>query len=454
MSANSENIFREYDIRGTVGSGINEERVFSIGKSYGEKAKMLGGKTVSVGRDCRPSSESFAQALCDGITSRGVNVVDIGLVSTPMLYFSVFNMTPDGGVIVTASHNPPEYNGLKLCMGKNAMFGRDIEDLSKTPAKESRAARGTITKTDITKTYSDFLAGSVEIERGLKFAFDCGNGTGGVAAPLVFEKLGLEGKGIFAEPDGTFPNHHPDPSVEENLQDLIKTVRREKSRLGMAFDGDADRLGVVDENGEIVRGDMLVLIFALEIARRNPGAKIIGDVKCSKLLFELAEKAGAKTIMWKTGHSLMKKKLAEENAALAGEMSGHIFFGDRFFGYDDALYAGLRLLEIVSKTGKTVSALLALAPKLFSTPEIRVDCPDEEKFKVVEKLKKIVSQKFPEAEINDIDGVRASWERGWGLVRASNTQPALVLRFEAESENRLAEIRDMVETTLREAIKN
>lgn len=452
MAEQPENIFREYDIRGVVGREIDEERVFAIGKSYGEKAKNLGAKTVSVGRDCRPSSESFSAALSDGVTSRGVDVLDIGLVSTPMLYFSVFDMELDGGAVVTASHNPPEYNGLKLCMGKNAMFGEDIKALSETP-KAVKAARGKITKTDITERYADFLAGNVEVASGIDFAFDCGNGTGGIAAPLVFEKLGCGAKGIFTEPDGAFPNHHPDPSVEENLRDLVKTVRSEKSRFGMAFDGDADRLGVVDENGNTVRGDMLVLIFALEIAGRKPGAKIIGDVKCSKLLFELAQKAGAKPIMWKTGHSLMKKKLADENAALAGEMSGHIFFGDRFFGYDDALYAGLRLLEIVSKTGKTVSELLADVPKLLSTPEIRVDCPDDEKFGTVEKVKTRITAEFPEAKITDIDGVRAEFPGGWGLVRASNTQPALVLRFEAESEKRLAEIRGAVETVLKEAMK-
>ncbi len=453
MSKKPEDIFREYDIRGTVGDGIDEERVFAIGQSYGEKAKEHGAKTVAVGRDCRPSSESFSAALVDGITSRSVDVTDIGLVSTPMLYFSIFDMDLDGGVIVTASHNPPEYNGLKLCMGKNAMFGEGIKNLAEKP-KGRATASGKITKTDIIGQYSDFLAGNVEIANGIDFAFDCGNGTGGIAAPLVFEKLGLKANGIFTEPDGTFPNHHPDPSVEENLQDLIKTVRNKKSRLGMAFDGDADRLGVVDENGNIVRGDMLVLIFALEIAGRKPGATIIGDVKCSKLLFELAQKAGAKAVMWKTGHSLMKKKLNDENAALAGEMSGHIFFGDRFFGYDDALYAGLRLLEIVSKTGKTVSELLADVPKLFSTPEIRVDCPDDEKFKVVDKVKSRITEKFPETEIIDIDGVRAEFPGGWGLVRASNTQPALVLRFEAESEKRLAEIRDAVEEILNEERKH
>lgn len=453
MSNNPEDIFREYDIRGTVGDRINEERVFAIGKSYGEKAKGMGAKTVSVGRDCRPSSESFSAALSDGITSRGVDVADIGLVSTPMLYFSIFEMDLDGGVIVTASHNPPEYNGLKLCMGKNAMFGKEIKDLSETPGP-GKSARGKITKTDITERYADFLSGNVEIAEGIDFVFDCGNGTGGVAAPLVFEKLGLKAAGIFTEPDGTFPNHHPDPSVEENLRDLIQIVRSDKKQLGMAFDGDADRIGVADENGNIVRGDMLVLIFALEIAQRKPGAKIIGDVKCSKLLFELAEKAGAKTVMWKTGHSLMKKKLADENAALAGEMSGHIFFGDRFFGYDDALYAGLRLLEIISKTGKTVSGLLSGVPKLFSTPEIRVDCADDEKFKVVEKVKNLIAEKFPEAEITDIDGVRAGFPGGWGLVRASNTQPALVLRFEGETQKRLAEIRGAIEKTLDGAMKN
>ncbi|MGI9558078.1 MAG: phosphomannomutase/phosphoglucomutase [Thermodesulfobacteriota bacterium] len=452
MEHSYNTIFREYDIRGTVGDEINEKVVFSIGAAYGERAKQNGAKTVSAGRDCRLSSEALSAALVDGITSRGVNVSDIGLVSTPMLYFSVFNRTPDGGVIVTASHNPPEYNGLKLCMGKNSMFGDDIKALAAPVEAKSKHARGKVTKAEITEQYADFLTEGVKVERGLDFVFDCGNGAGGVAAPLVFEKLGLRARGIFTEPDGNFPNHHPDPSVDENLKDLIKEVRGGGGRLGMAFDGDADRLGVVDENGNTVRGDMLVLIFALNIAAKTPGATVIGDVKCSRLLFELAARAGAKTIMWKTGHSLMKKKLADEKAELAGEMSGHIFFGDRFPGYDDALYAGLRLLEIVSEEGKPVSGLLEGVPELFSAPEIRVDCPDERKFKVAEAVKAGIAQKFAEAEITEIDGVRAGFPGGWGLVRASNTQPALVMRFEAESEKRLSEIRGMVEEIVAGAV--
>lgn len=449
----SDNIFREYDIRGTVGDQINGETVFAIGRSYGARARRAGAKTVAVGRDCRPDSEKLAAALTDGITGEGVNVVDIGLVSTPMLYFSIFEMDLGGGVIVTASHNPPEYNGLKLCLGKSAMFGDDIMALAKSPPPPE-AARGKRSEADITERYADFLCGGVRVERGIEFAYDCGNGTGGIAAPLVFEKLGCRAEGLFTEPDGTFPNHHPDPSVEENLTDLITAVRSKNLLLGMAFDGDADRLGVVDGGGAVVRGDMLTLIFALDIAAGKPGAKIIGDVKCSKLLFELSEKSGAEAIMWKTGHSLMKKKLADEEADLAGEMSGHIFFGDRFPGYDDALYAGVRLLEIVSKTGKGLSGLLAGVPPLFSTPEIRADCPDDKKFGVAEKVKKLIREKFPEAKIVDIDGVRAEFPGGWGLVRASNTQPALVLRFEAESEKLLGEIRGAVERAVAEAMES
>ena len=446
-------IFREYDIRGTVEDQINEETVFAIGRAYGSRARSEGAKTVAIGRDCRPGSEKFADAFAAAVTGEGVNVADIGLVSTPMLYFSVFDMNLGGGAIVTASHNPPEYNGLKLCMGKNAMFGDDIRALAKTPPPWN-GSRGKKSAAGITERYADFLCGGVQVERGIEFAYDCGNGTGGVAAPLVFEKLGCRTEGLFTEPDGTFPNHHPDPSVEENLTDLIAAVRKKNLPLGMAFDGDADRLGVVDGGGTVVRGDMLTLIFALDIAAGKPGAKIIGDVKCSKLLFELAEKSGAKAIMWKTGHSLMKKKLADEKADLGGEMSGHIFFGDRFPGYDDALYAGLRLLEIVSKTGKSPSELLAGVPPLFSTPEIRADCPDDRKFTVAETVKKLLAERFPEAKIVDTDGVRAEFPGGWGLVRASNTQPALVLRFEAESETVLAGIRETVEQTVAEAMEN
>lgn len=453
MSKNPQNIFREYDIRGTVGDQINEKTVFAVGRSYGARARREGAETVAVGRDCRPDSEKLAAALANGITGEGVNVVDIGLVSTPMLYFSIFDMDLGGGAVVTASHNPPEYNGLKLCMGKSAMFGDDIRALATSPSP-SRAARGRKSEADITGRYADFLCGNVRVERGIEFAYDCGNGTGGIAAPLVFEKLGCRAEGLFTEPDGTFPNHHPDPSVEENLADLIAAVRNKNLPLGMAFDGDADRLGVVDGGGAVVRGDMLTLIFALDIAAGGPGAKIIGDVKCSKLLFELSEKSGAEAIMWKTGHSLMKRKLADEKADLAGEMSGHIFFGDRFPGYDDALYAGVRLLEIVSKTGKSPSGLLADVPPLFSTPEIRADCPDDKKFGAAERVKTLIAERFPEAKIVDIDGVRAEFPGGWGLVRASNTQPALVLRFEAESEKRLGEIRGAIERAVAEAMED
>lgn len=451
MSKNRQNIFREYDIRGIVGDDIDAQTVLAIGRSYGAAAREKGAKKVAVGRDCRPSSEDFSAALTEGIISEGVGVVDIGLVSTPMMYFSIFNMDLGGGAIVTASHNPPQYNGLKLCMGKSAMFGNDIRALAHAPESKPSSVCGSVETADIGERYADFLCGGVSVESGIEFAYDCGNGTGGIAAPLVFEKLGLKADGIFTEPDGTFPNHHPDPSVEENLADLINAVRGGDALFGMAFDGDADRLGVVDGAGAVVRGDMLTLIFALDICSRKRGAKIIGDVKCSGTLFDLARSAGAEAIMWKTGHSLMKKKLADENADLAGEMSGHIFFGDRFPGYDDALYAGLRLLEIVSKTGKGPSELLADVPAVFSTPELRVDCADEQKFAVVEEVKKLIAEKFPQAEICDIDGVRAGFGDGWGLVRASNTQPALVLRFEAESEERLREIKNAVEGIVAEA---
>ena len=443
-------IFREYDIRGIAGESITEETVERIGKAYGTMIAAGGGVEVSVGYDCRKSSPAFRDALCEGITSTGVGVVDIGMVTTPIVYFSTFTSGVDGGVMVTASHNPSQYNGLKMCVGQNSLFGEGIQEIRKSVEKgKFRTGKGKKRQSDIIDRYLEFLENNLHIEPGIRVAADGGNGTAGVACPQILRRFSCETHELYMDPDGDFPNHHPDPTVEENLSDIKKKVVEAGLDVGLAFDGDADRIGIVDEQGNSMSGDMLLLVYSLDLLETNPGATIIGDVKCSGNLFSKIREAGGNPIMWKTGHSVIKDKMKKEGAELGGEMSGHIFFKHRFFGYDDALYAGLRFLEILSKTGKKASELLTGLPKTFATPEIRIDCPDEVKFQVTETVKKKLGE---QNEVVDIDGVRVEYPDGWGLLRASNTQPALVLRFEAQTESRLAEIRGTVEKTLKETI--
>lgn len=443
-------IFREYDIRGIAGESITEDVVERIGKAYGTTVAEAGGAEVSVGYDCRKSSPALRDTLCEGITSTGVNVVEIGMVTTPMVYFSTFTSGVDGGVMVTASHNPPEYNGLKMCVGQNSLFGEGIQEIRKLVEKgKFKTGKGRKKQTEIVESYFKFFEQNLHIEPGIKVAADGGNGTAGVACPEILKRFGCETHELYMDPDGNFPNHHPDPTVEENLSDIKKKVVEAGLDVGLAFDGDADRIGVIDELGNSMSGDMLLLVYSLDLLETNPGATIIGDVKCSGNLFSKIREAGGNPIMWKTGHSVIKDKMKKENAELGGEMSGHIFFQNRFFGYDDAIYAGLRFLEILSKTGKKTSELLVGLPETFATPEIRVDCPDEIKFQVTEAVKGKLGE---QNEVIDIDGVRVEYPDGWGLLRASNTQPALVLRFEAQTESRLAEIRETMEKTLKETI--
>jgi phosphomannomutase/phosphoglucomutase len=439
-------IFREYDIRGVVGEDLNEGIIERIGKAYGSYMRRMGKKRVSLGRDCRLSSPAFAGAISDGITSTGINVIDIGMVTTPMVYFSLFNLDIDGGVMITASHNPSEYNGVKLCVGKEALFGEEIQKIRKIAESGDFAkGSGSVETASIMDKYLNFLRENVEIKPGIRVAIDCGNAMTGIVAPKILKEFGCEVTELYVTPDGRFPNHHPDPIVEENLRDLIDTVRRQRLNLGIGFDGDGDRIGVVDENGNMIWGDMLLVIFARDVIGRVPGTKVVGEVKSSTRLYREIERLGGKPIMWKAGHSLMKNKMKLEGAVLAGEMSGHVFFGDKFFGYDDAVYAALRLLEIISKTGKRVSQLLDGIPPAFATPEIRVECPDEIKFDLVEKVKEEFKKEY---KVIDIDGVRIEFPDGWGLIRPSNTQPALVLRFEARTKERLEEIRSLIEGTL------
>ena len=427
-------IFREYDIRGTVGTELTPEFARILGRAYGSLAVEQKMNRIGVGHDCRLSSPEYAQALAEGLADEGLDVVMTGMGPTPQLYFSVFSQDLGGGIQVTGSHNPPDMNGFKILLGKQTLSGSDIQDLKlrceRAVGRAPAAKRGSISQLDIRQQYIDALIENSRPHMGkrkLKVVVDGGNGVGGLVGPAVLRGLGVEVIELFCEPDGRFPNHHPDPTVLKNIQDLIKAVREHKADFGIGWDGDADRIGVVDERGEVVFGDMLLLLYGRAILAEKPGATIIGDVKCSSLLFNDLKGRGANAIMWKTGHSLIKSKLKETHGDLAGEMSGHIFF--RYFGFDDALYSSARLAEIVSKHTGPMSSLLSGLPQMVSTPEIRVDCPEEIKFQIAKEAQSA----FPEFAVDTIDGVRISFDKGWGLVRASNTQPVLVMRFEAES---------------------
>ncbi len=439
-------IFREYDIRGIAHEDITEDDAESIGKAYGTLLQKHGNKKVSVGRDCRLTSETFSHRFIRGILSTGCNVVDIGLCPTPVLYFSIVHLSTGGGAMITASHNPSQYNGFKLMNGSESIHSQGLQDLRIIIEKgEYARGKGSLEESDMITPYKQFLLDNILINKGISIGIDAGNGTGGITALPVLEKLGCKVFKLFCRPDGSFPNHPADPTVEKNMGALIDLVKKKNLDLGVGYDGDADRIGIVDKTGRLIYGDQLMVIFSREILSRKPGATFISEVKCSLNMYNDIEKHGGRAIMWKTGHSLIKKKMKEENAALAGEMSGHMFFADRYFGYDDALYATLRLLEIMSTTGKTPLELISDLPETFNTPEIRVDCPDEIKFKVVEKICTLYKKTDT---VIDIDGMRVVYDDGWGLVRASNTQPALVLRFEAKTEQRLEKIRKDIETSL------
>ncbi len=443
-------IFREYDIRGIAGEEMDENDVVLIGKALGTFLLDQGRSKLVVGRDCRLTSDFYAGQLIEGLLSTGCDVADIGVCPTPVLYFSIQHFAKEGGVMVTASHNPPEYNGFKMCSGTDSIHGEDIQALyHMIETGKFREGRGTLEQADAVTPYKQYLFENIRLGKTLAVGVDAGNGTAGPVAVPVLKHFGCEVYDLYCDMDGTFPNHEADPTVAANLKDLIALVKEKKLDVGIGYDGDGDRIGVVDENGRIVYGDQLMIVFAREILTRKPGATFISEVKCSKTMYDDIRKHGGRALMWKTGHSLIKKKMKEEKAALAGEMSGHIFFADRYLGYDDALYATLRLLEILVSTGKTVSQLLSDVPVTFNTPEIRVDCPDEVKFQVVAKI----TEHFRALhDVIDIDGVRVLFDDGWGLVRASNTQPALVLRFEAMSEKRLGEIRSYVESALARVI--
>jgi len=444
-------IFREYDIRGVVDKDLTRETVRELARGAGSYFARHGIKRITVGRDCRPSSDPFFQALLEGLLGSGMEVIDVGVCPTPLLYFSIVQLAQEGGVMITGSHNPPEFNGFKVCVGKDAIYGSEIQRVREIIEKRDYVqGKGTLTQHDIIQDYHHYLLSNIRLDREIKVVVDAGNGTGGVVGVPIMRELGCRVKALYCEMDGRFPHHHPDPTVEKNLKDLIATVTRTGADLGIGYDGDADRIGVIDEEGRIIWGDKLMIIFARAIIEEHRGGTFIGEVKCSQTLYDEIERLGGKAIMWKTGHSLIKDKMKKEKALLGGEMSGHMFFADRYFGFDDAIYASCRLLEIMGKSGKKVSELLEGIPQTYATPEIRVDCPDDIKFRIVEQAKEHFRQRYP---VIDIDGMRVRFPDGWGLLRASNTQPALVLRFEATSQGRLEEIRGMIEATVRELMQ-
>ncbi|HPV49508.1 MAG TPA: phosphomannomutase/phosphoglucomutase [Smithellaceae bacterium] len=439
-------VFREYDVRGIVDRDLNEIFVVNLGRAIGTYALANNVKTMTIGRDCRLSSDAYQKYLIQGLNAAGIDTIDIGLCATPMLYYSIRHLDTGGGVMVTGSHNPPEFNGFKICVGYDSIHGQEIQQLRKIMESGAYVSgKGSGRSQDITESYQNYILDHIHINKKLKVAIDGGNGVGGKFATPILEKLGCELHCIYCEPDGTFPNHFPDPTVEEHLQDLITLVANKKADLGIAFDGDADRLGVVSNTGEIIWGDKLLLLFARDILKDNPGATIIGEVKCSQVLYDGIRQHSGNPVMWKAGHSLIKAKMKQEKALLGGEMSGHLFFADRYFGYDDAIYAAARLLEILSRTDKSISELFADIPRTFSTPEIRIDCPDDQKARIVEKIKNHYRNT---PGVIDIDGVRVPFEDGWALVRCSNTQPVIVLRFEASSPESLNKIKAEVEALL------
>lgn len=449
MNMNSQ-IFREYDIRGLVDKDLNPGMVEELGKAFGSYIQDFQGKEIVVSRDNRLSSVAYRDALISGIVSTGCDVLDIGEVPSPVFYFSLIHYKKDGGMMVTASHNPPEFNGFKISRGHSSIYGEEIQKLRKLmESGRFLKGEGRLNNEHPRPAYRRCLKERIKLEREIKVVVDAGNGTTSELAPSLLEDLGCRVTRLYCESDGRFPNHHPDPTLPENLKDLIAAVKEEKADLGIAYDGDGDRIGVVDEEGEIIWGDRLMIIFAREILKKHPGAKVIFEVKCSQSLIEEIEKAGGIPLMWKTGHSLIENKLREEGALLAGEMSGHIYFADNYFGYDDAIFASGRLAEILSRTKRRLSQLLEGVTEYYSTPEIRVECPDEKKFKIVEKVKNYFQEIY---ETIDIDGVRVLFGDGWGLVRASNTQAVLVLRFEARTERRLEEIKNLVTTKLKEVM--
>ena len=446
----SRAIFREYDIRGVTGKDLTEDVAAAVGGAYAAFLAEKGVRgEVAVGRDNRPSGEALHKSLVAALLASGVDVVDIGIVPTPLAYWAQHKLDVVGGIQITGSHNPPEYNGFKLGLAKNSIYGADIQHLYElAAAKKFPKGKGKLRQQSVIDGYVDDIVDRVgKLSRNLKVILDCGNGAGSLVVPKLFPRLGIKPTYLFCESDGRFPNHHPDPTVPKNLEDLIRAVKKDRVDIGIAFDGDADRIGVIDNDGEIIWGDYLLIIYARDVlARTGKGQSIVFDVKASQALPEAVEKAGGVPVMWKTGHSLMEEKIHETHAPVGGEMSGHMFFAEGFYGFDDALYGAARLLKIVADSGKNVHELLADVPRFVSTPEIRIDCPDDRKFDIVRDAVSYFGSKY---KVITVDGVRVLFGDGWGLIRASNTQPVIVMRFEARTKDQLERIETEMQGWLR-----
>jgi phosphomannomutase/phosphoglucomutase len=443
-------VFREYDIRGVAERDLDDAFVAALGDGLGEHLREAGARRITLGRDCRVSSPRIHRTLRARLLASGLAVDDVGIVHTPGLYFSVFHLDADGGVMITASHNPGEDNGFKIMRGRGTIHGAEIQRLRERAqahlGKPAATGAGQTREVDVLGPYVERIAGGMRLgARRPRVVVDGGNGTGGLACLPLLRRLGIEADALYCEPDGTFPNHHPDPTVPENLRDLIRRVQETGAEAGIALDGDADRIGVVDPRGRIVWGDQLMMLFARDILAERPGATFVSEVKCSQALYDDIAARGGRAIMWKVGHSLIKSKMKEEGAVLAGEMSGHMFFADRYFGYDDAVYAAARLCELLSRSERTLAELVDTLPVLYNTPEIRMPCPDDIKFEVVRRA---VAHYKAGHSVVDVDGARVAFTGGWGLIRASNTGPVLVLRCEADSPERLTAIRAEIEGRL------
>ena len=441
MTSIDSSIFRAYDIRGVVADALTPAAVEQIGRSFGSEALARGQSTVVLARDGRLSGPDLIQALAKGLQSAGCDVINIGMVPTPVLYFATYHLETGTGIMVTGSHNPPEYNGLKMMIGGDTLFGEGIQQLYQRLVKDDLSSgSGNYSEMSVLDAYLERIIGDIKLDRKMRIATDCGNGVAGVCAAELFKKLGCEVHELFSEVDGNFPNHHPDPAKVENLQDIAALVESEQLELGLAFDGDGDRVGVIDDRGQIIWPDRQMILYSRDILDRNPGAKIIYDVKCSRLLPEAIKEAGGVPEMWKTGHSFVKARIKETGAALGGEMSGHIFFKERWYGFDDALYSAARLLEIVSRDPRKVSEIFGEIPDSVNTPELGIKFAEGEHHTFMSSF--VEKSNFDGAQLTTIDGLRADFDDGWGLVRASNTTPSLVIRFEADSQSALERIQD------------
>jgi phosphomannomutase/phosphoglucomutase len=444
----NETMFREYDIRGLAETELSDAVVERIAKAVAAVYVREGKKEIAVGMDGRPSSPRIKELFSRTLARYGLQVTDLGLTPTPVVYFACFRHNMGGAVIITASHNPSEYNGFKIMLGNAALYGDQIKELYRLACDGPfpPESKGSIVQKVILPEYLDYIEKNIRLKKKIRVVVDAGNGTGGITAPELYRRLGADVIPLYCDVDGRFPNHHPDPTVAKNLQDMIAKVKETGADLGIGLDGDADRIGVVDNLGRILWGDQLLVIYARDILREHPGATIISEVKASEVLYAEIKKHGGVPIMWKAGHSLIKQKLFEEKAMAAGEVSGHVFFNDKWFGFDDAVYAGARLMEILSGTDSSLAEIFDSIPPVFNTPEIRIDCGDDIKFRVVAAVRDHFKKLLP---VIDIDGARIKFPRGWALVRASNTQPALVVRYESDSQGEMERIQAQVDQVIR-----